>query len=373
MKNRRIFLLSDGKNPHTIKWARGLASQGFDIFIYSLSAFDPVIYSAYPNIQCTHSGFGEKFNKTGDGAFRKVIYLKVIVDVRKCISEFKPSVVHAHFASSYGLLGALTGFHPFFISVWGADVYDFPKKSPLHRIVLKWNLAKADRLFSTSHVMAKETKQYTSKEIEVIPFGVDLEKFLPMKVVNPLFPEGSFVVGTVKSLEDKYGISVLIDAFAILKKNFSSLPLKLLIVGRGTKEAKLKEQASSLGIMGDTIFTGFVSVEKVPQYQNMLDVAVFPSILDSESFGVAVIEANACEKPVIVSQKGGLTEVVEDGVSGLVIPAKDPQLLADAIGKLLTQPELRKEMGLQGRKRIQRLYDWKVNLASMVKAYEKLN
>lgn len=366
---KRIFLLSDGKNPHTLKWARGLASQGFDIFIFSLSEFDFDLYKDFPNIQCAHSGYEEKFNKCGEGALRKISYLKTLNRLKSLIKEFKPDILHAHFSSSYGLLGALTKFKPFFISVWGADVYDFPKKSFIHKAVLKYNLRSADRLFSTSHVMKEETLQYTNKDIRVIPFGVDLEKFKPGAAIDQIFPEGSIVVGTVKALEDKYGINVLINAFSILKNKRPDLPLKLLIVGRGTKEFELKQQAEMLGVANDTVFTGFIPVEMVPGYQNLLDVAVFPSVLDSESFGVAVIEANACEKPVVVTNRGGLPEVVEDGKSGFVVPANDPHSLAMAMEKLVSCAELRKQVGQNGRERVKKHYDWNQNLSTMVDAY----
>jgi glycosyltransferase involved in cell wall biosynthesis len=302
---------------------------------------------------------------------KKVLYLKTLRDLKKYINEFSPDIVHAHFSSSYGLLGALSGFSPYFISVWGADVYDFPKKSFLHRFILRFNLSRADKLFSTSNVMANETKKYTSKELEVIPFGVDLEKFKQIKELHKIFPPNSIVIGSIKALEDKYGMNVLIDAFAELKKRYPSLPLKLLLVGRGTRESSLKDKVAALGLNEDTVFTGFIPVETVPLYQNLLDIAVFPSVLDSESFGVSVIEANACGKPVVVSDKGGLPEVVKDGVSGFVVPANDVAALAGAIEKLINDPHLRTQVGLKGRERVKAMYDWKNNLVSMIKAYEK--
>jgi len=81
------------------------------------------------------------------------------------------------------------------------------------------------------------------------------------------------------------------------------------------------------------IFTGKVPYNEVPKYQNMLTISV--SVSDSESFGVAILEASACEKPVVVSNVGGLTEVVEDGVTGIIVPPRNPEKTAEAIEKLL--------------------------------------
>src|SRR4030042_230985 len=82
-----------------------------------------------------------------------------------------------HDILSYGFIGALSGFHPFIISVWGSDVYDFPYRSIFHKILLKHNLSKADIILSTSHAMADQVRKFTHKNILVTPFGIDLKRF----------------------------------------------------------------------------------------------------------------------------------------------------------------------------------------------------
>lgn len=363
----RIFLLSDGKNPHTIKWARSLAEKQFDIVIFSLNSFNFEIYEQYPNIRCFHAGFEENSSLKG---FQKLKYLKTIFLLKKLIKEFKPDYLHAHYASSYGFLGALTCFSPYYISVWGTDVFEFPKNGFAQKLVFKFNMWMATKIFSTSHVMAKEVSLYTNKNIFVIPFGVNIDSFRPEEKKLHLFPENSVVVGTVKTLDTKYGIQVLIRAFSEVKHKFKDFQLKLLIVGKGPLDQEFKTLADQVGVAEDTIFTGFIPVEKVPLYHNLIDISVFPSIC-SESFGVAVIEASACEKPVIVTRKGGLPEVVEENVTGLIIPANDVDALADSINLLLYNPDLRKKMGIAGRSRVTKLYDWKSNLNEMISHYQK--
>jgi glycosyltransferase involved in cell wall biosynthesis len=101
----------------------------------------------------------------------------------------------------------------------------------------------------------------------------------------------------------------------------------------------------------------------------MLSVSVSVSTLDSESFGVAVLEAAACEKPVVVSSVGGLPEVVEDGVTGLVVPPRDPVRTADAIEKLVLDDALRRRMGAAGRRRVADAYDWERSVDTMLSYY----
>ena len=118
-------------------------------------------------------------------------------------------ILHAHYASSYGLLGALANFHPFILSIWGADIFSFPKKSFLHRYIFNFNLRVADKILSTSQIMAKEIKKYTNKEIIVTPFGIDINTFKPGNKVDKIKGEFDFIIGTIKGLEEIYGIEYL--------------------------------------------------------------------------------------------------------------------------------------------------------------------
>jgi glycosyltransferase involved in cell wall biosynthesis len=101
----------------------------------------------------------------------------------------------------------------------------------------------------------------------------------------------------------------------------------------------------------------------------MIDISVIVS--NQESFGVSVIEAGACENPVVVSNVGGLPEVVEDGVTGIIVPAKNPIATADAIEKLILDKSLRESMGKAGRKRVEALYKWENNVEQMMEIYYK--
>ncbi|MDQ1244500.1 MAG: L-malate glycosyltransferase [Campylobacterota bacterium] len=364
----KLLLLSDPNSPHTIKWAKSLAKNHIEIVIFGFGDLHVSDYDGVANIKI--KTLNQSITRM-EGSFAKLKYLKALPTIKKIINDFQPDIVHAHYASSYGLLGALSGFHPFVLSVWGSDVFSFPHKSFLHKAMLKFNLEKADKILSTSNVMAKETKLYTNKNVVVTPFGIDMEQFKPIEAKS-LFAKEDIVVGTVKTLEDKYGIEYLIKAFKILSDKYPNLPLKLLIVGGGSLENSLKNLIKELSLEEKTIFTGKVPFVDVPKYHNMLSVSVSVSVSESESFGVAVIEASACEKPVIVSNVGGLPEVVENRVSGFVVPPRDPQKTADAIEKLVLDKNLQEEIGKNGRDRVKKLYNWEDNVRQMIKIYEEL-
>ncbi|HNR20467.1 MAG TPA: glycosyltransferase [Bacteroidia bacterium] len=368
---KRILLLADCNSPHLQKWATGISQGGFEVGVFSLCKSTSLWYKELKDFTLfdEHGFNNEMFHRS---SFKKLAFLKVLPSLNRVIKNFKPHIVHAHYASSYGLLGALNGFRPYFISVWGSDVYDFPEEGFLQKRIIKFNLGKADRIFSTSNVMALHTQKFTSKKIVTIPFGINTQKFCKVKVA-PLFDMGAAVIGMVKTMQPKYGVEYLISAFLLVKSKFPHLQIKLLLVGDGTQKKYLETLCVESGIANDVVFTGNVPYSKVVQYHNLLDIAVYPSILDSESFGVAVLESSACQKPVIVSDVAGFKEVVINGYSGIVVPRKNIESLANAIEQLLLDTELRKKMGEQGRAHVINKYEWSNCLKMMTDIYNETN
>ena len=363
----KVILLSDSASSHTLKWVRSLSASGIEICVFGLNSCPAEIYAALPNVRVVSLDLDTQVIRAGQGSYRKLRYFYALPALKRAIKDFQPDIVHAHYATSYGLLGALCGFRPYLLSVWGSDIFLFPTASLVHRWLIQFNLKCADRLLAASQALKRETGKYTDQPVGVLPFGIDLSVFRP-KEVSPPFPEGAVVVGTVKTLEAVYGIDYLIRAFGKVRSKHPQLPLKLLIVGGGSQEAALKALVSELGLDDCTVFTGFVAYDEVANYHNRLSISV--ALSNSESFGVAVIEASACEIPVVVSDVGGLPEVVENGVTGLVVPPKDVDAAATAIERLVLDADLRKTMGRAGRERVQRLYDWNANVAQMIDVYK---
>ena len=230
----KILLLTDPNATHSIKWITSLSSRGLEVMVFSLTNYDASIYELHKNIKIVSAGINENRKFLGEKSLSKLIYIKYVRLLRKIIAQFNPDIVHAHYASSYGILGALSGFHPLIVCR-GSDIYNFPNHSLIHRAMIKFNLSKADKILSTSYTMKKETNKFTNKDIIVTPFGIDVNKFHPQKV-NSLFEPNDLVIGTIKTLEKKYGIEFLIRAFQIVKEKYHNDSLKLLIVGSGSQE-----------------------------------------------------------------------------------------------------------------------------------------
>ena len=360
----RILLLSNILSTHTVKWAKAL-NEMHDILLFGFSE---------PSYQMIRELEGLNYLTLGirnsrphrNYSFLKLNYIKAVPIIKKVIREFKPDILHAHYATSYGLIGALSGFHPFILSVWGSDVYDFPSRSIFHKALLKYNLNKADIILSTSNAMADQTRKYTNKEILVTPFGIDLKKFYKNRDESH-GKNSEIVIGTVKTLHENYGIAYLIKAFKVVADRNPGEKLKLLIVGGGPLEKKLKSLTIELNIADKTTFAGNIPQDRVPEYLNKLDVYVAVSLY--ESFGVAVIEAGACELPVVVSKVGGLSEVVDEAKTGYLVPPEDSEETANAIEKLVLSAQTRVEFGKNARKKIIELYSWEKSVDIMNSVY----
>lgn len=337
----KVLLVAAASSVHTMRWANAFVERGLHVHVASqhdpIAGFQSgVVLHRLPHV----GGLGYLLNRPA---------------LRKLIRTARPDVVNAHYASGYGTLAVRESSAPLVLNVWGSDVYEFPDTSSLHRRLLRKNLLRADAVVSTSEVMAARTTRICPelKEVVVVPFGVDTGLFHPSAV-----PHEGTVIGTVKTLAPKYGIDTLLRAFALLLRSPRADRLQLRIVGGGGQRAELERLAAQLGIRAQIDFIGPVPHDQVPDELRRFDVYAALSRAESESFGVAVIEASACGLPVVVSRIGGLPEVVEEGITGSVVPADDPASAAAALEQMIASPALRERMGIAGRERVMRKYAW---------------
>lgn len=157
-------------------------------------------------------------------------------------------------------------------------------------------------------------------------------------------PDDCPLIGIVAQLIDRKGHRYLFDAMPAVLERFPDT--RLLVLGIGPLEAKLKNRADALGIGDRVLFTGFR--RDIPRVLQELDVLVHPASM--EGLGVAVLQAMAARLPVVATPVGGIPESVHDGVNGYLIPPRDAGAIADAVIGLLADPELRDRMGIEGRR-----------------------
>lgn len=351
----RVALLGPGNSIHMQRWANGLTSRGLDVHL--ITAHD-VMQGIDQTIKVHRLQYSAPW-----------AYLLSATEIENYLAVIKPNLLNVHYATGYGLLARRVGFQPTLLSVWGGDVYDFPEKSALHRWLIRGNLQSAEAVASTSECMARRTSQVASpKQLFVTPFGVDESLFKPAPTGKK---RGKLVIGTVKTLSKKYGIDVLIHAFALAAQEMgASTELSLEITGTGPDEAALKELVVQLGISSAVTFHGAVPHVHVPVMLQRLDIFAALSRDDSESFGVAAVEAAACGLPVVVSDAEGLAEVTLHGKTGFVVPKRNHQAAASALVQLAKDKELRQTLGAAGRQHVLHHYTWNESLDTMISVYQ---
>jgi glycosyltransferase involved in cell wall biosynthesis len=280
--------------------------------------------------------------------------------------EGQADVIHAHWAIPTGPAAVVAARKlgiPSVITMHGGDVYvnpeqgyDFPTRWYV-RPALRWTLRHACALTAITEDCRQHALRAGAPDnrIRLVFNGTDLRRFSPGDNGGGTAPEfGPHMIFACRQLFPRKGIRFLLEAAAQLKPRFPDL--KVVLAGDGFERPQLARLAADLGIGPDVTFLGWVPNVDLPPYYRAAAVSVIPSL--EEGFGIPAAEAMGCEVAVVASDAGGLPEVVEHGVTGLVVPRGDSGALAGAIGSLLDNPERRRAMGQAGRARALRLFDW---------------
>jgi glycosyltransferase involved in cell wall biosynthesis len=196
--------------------------------------------------------------------------------------------------------------------------------------------------------------RFPRNRLHVIPNGVRIRRGVPAPLHSPL------VVGTAAILEHRKGIDVLLHACSLV-----ALPLRLEIYGEGSERARLEQLAGELGV--DATFRG--QVESVSEGLQELDVFVLPS--RAENLPMAILEAMAAAVPVVATRVGGIPELVEDDVTGLLVEPDDARALAGAIGRIGGSQEVASRLATAGVRRIEEHFEAHVLAGKLVDLYER--
>jgi glycosyltransferase involved in cell wall biosynthesis len=346
----RLCYLADAPYIHTRRWVRHFVDRGWEVHVVSFRPAEIEGASVHYVSGCEWLG--------------KLRYLIRIPRVRRLVRGLRPDLLHALHLTSYGFLSVFCDVHPTLVSVWGTDVLEAPRLSPLHYFITRYALRRADHITATGLRLAEAAARYApaGKPVTVVPYGVDLREFRP----RPRRERSEVVVGAVARLSKEKGLHYLLQAFALMAGRYPQA--RLLLAGDGPERQRLERLASRLGLGERVRFLGEVPHEQVPEVLQQLDVFAMPSTY--EGFGVAALEAEAMEVPVVASRIHGIPDVVLDGETGLLVPARDRQALAAALERLAVDGDLRRRLGQAGRAFVAEHYSWEDNTAQMEALYE---
>ncbi len=234
-----------------------------------------------------------------------------------------------------------------------------------------------DRIIVCSHVMSSEVQHFfqtPDSKLDIVPNGVniaDLRNGHPKEMLSAYrakyaAPE-EVIVFTISRLVHEKGIHWLVNA---APRILTECPqVRFIIAGTGPEADNLKQQAESLGVAGRVKFTGFISDEDRNHLYKVSTCAVFPSLY--EPFGIVALEAMALGCPVVVSDVGGLTEVVTHTETGITIYPDDDHSLAWGVLHTLNHPDLAQEWATKARQTVKELFNWSRIAGLTLDAYRR--
>jgi glycosyltransferase involved in cell wall biosynthesis len=238
-----------------------------------------------------------------------------------------------------------------------------PLPSPVRHAHVLLALRHVDRLITPSRYVAA---QYTANgiprdQIAVIQNGIDTENFAPRQRTP-----GKLTLGFIGHLAQHKGLDVLLHALSLM----DATPVRLLVVGSGEDAERFQTFAHERGLDPYVTFYGQVDNRRIASIYQQIDVLVVPSVWPENS-PVTITEAMASGIPVIASDVGGISELVEEGVTGYLIPLRDSLAIAERIGRFLRHPELLKSMGERAREKIQ-AYQMRQQVERIVEVYQEV-
>ncbi|NLU57283.1 MAG: glycosyltransferase family 4 protein [Methanosarcina thermophila] len=288
-----------------------------------------------------------------------------------------PALIHAHFSypDGYGMMKLAKRWNiPLVISALGTIERKVAYEGSYTSKQIIEAMSFADRILSVSEDLKLHIVNLgiDKNKVHVVPNGVDIGKFKPAgkaharSILN--LPRDKNIVLFVGALRKIKGVDYLIEA----AHSFVDKDTYLFMVGRddGLKK-NLEKRAHELKIANYIKFTGPVNHEDIPLWISASDILVLPSL--SEGRPNVILEALACEVPVVATDVGGIPELMVDGETGYLVPPKSPDELSRKINKLLDDKNLREKMGKFGRKCIiQRGLTWEAHAKTTVDIYQEL-
>lgn len=259
-------------------------------------------------------------------------------------------------------LPVITTLHGTDITLVGAD--------PSYLPITRYGIAQSDGVTAISNYLKRETEEtFQFSEAVVIPNFVCKSEYArhPVEALRAsLSPQGEPLLVHVSNLRPvKRPVDCVEILARVLKKGIKT---RLVMVGDGSERVKCEDRARALGIAEQCVFVG--EQPNIVDYLSAADVLVLPS--EQESFGLAALEAMACEVPVVASRVGGVPEVVTDGETGFLSAVGDTDKMADDAARLLSDKELRCQMGKRARESALSRYNTDLVIPQYLELYDRI-
>jgi len=297
---------------------------------------------------------------TNDEIYR--VYKALLESAIAAVVDFKPDIIHVHHAFPFSWAAAfIKDFYniPYVVTIHGSELPSMEKEKRFTRATY-YAMYRAKQIFPNSGYtrdwFLRIFKGNFHEKCRVIPGGVNVDKFVysesgAKSVDKELHLHGKPVVVFAGKLTKYKGVEFLVGA----AKNIHG---EIVILGDGPEKQRLQEKAKQLGLT-NVHWVGHLGagIKKLVPYYSRADVFVAPSVWD-EPLGLVILEAMACQTPVVVTRKGGIPLAVKEGYNGLFVRARNSAEIVEKVNKLLDNTTLRDKMGQNARKSVEEKFSW---------------
>ncbi|WP_337290584.1 glycosyltransferase [Candidatus Methylomirabilis sp.] len=357
---------------------------GGETYLFLLAARLPSDRYAF-SVLCPSEGLlPQRLRKIGipvvPFAIPRLLSPAALVRLLRLLQQHKPDIIQSHGArpNFYAALAGRWAGVPVIVSTIHNSLYDYPISSMRRSLYLlgeRLTFALSDQILCVANALAQDLIGRSGRDpakIQVIRNGVDLEAFDPKTIDGSTvrrefgLEKDSPLIGIVGRMTPQKGYHDLLTALVHIR---AAVPtVKALIVGDGPLRAELMQYAKAQHLEECCIFAGMR--EDIPVLIAALNVVALPSL--SEGLPFVLLEAMAMGKPVVATRVNGVSEVVEDGVTALLVPPQAPQMLARAVIALLVNKELGNRLGEVARQHVERHFSLALMIQRVERLYEKL-
>ena len=313
----------------------------------------PYFYPKYLQKLCYDGGIIPKLKSSWLARVQLPFFLFFLfIRLIKMTANNRFDLIHCHWLIPQGFFCALIKFFrgtPYLLTAHGGDVYSF-KGIPVIPNLIKFALKRSTFCTVNSQATRNQVLKFSkNSSIKVVPMGVDLKKFHPgnyNEKFKAAFGEKNLLLLGVGRLAEKKGFKYLIEAMPLILQEIPSA--KLVIIGFGPQKARLENQIQQLELASSISLIGGKTGKELQDWFASADIFIGPSIItadgDTEGQGVVFLEAMASGTAVIASDVGGIKDAVRDNISGLLVPEKNPQAIAEKVLTLAKNNQLKEKL-----------------------------
>lgn len=388
--------LGDSYGPFVFEEARFLAKKGVEVHVITQhntgAAREEIIEGVHVH----------RFRWLKPKEFKALIYFSGLVDNFRLLTylislfftliwitkKYDLKLYHAHHTIPTGFVAIVIAkimrvpvvvtAHLMDITTHGADagplenIKDFESNFIFRRLI-RFSLNSSNKIIAVSGDLASKIELMgINKDITILRNAVDISRFKPSKNIEMRhkhkIEDHEVLILFIGHLEPFKGIFELLDAFNSIKTKHENC--KLMIIGEGHDEQRVKETVSNFELDNSVIFKGKVSPETIQNYYQMADIFTLPSY--TEGLPLVVIESMACGLPVVVSTVGGIPELVKDEDNGFLVPPRDSLSLTRKLERLVDSEKLRIKIGNRALETVDDEFNIDKKVDKMIDMYNKL-